>query len=92
MMLPYCDRNERPLLACREDCDVIFKTCHKDMDRFYGGLELYIKQNAIQFSHISVPTCPDFKYSYDHDPAKNESCRFIGLFSKYTLKSRGGGT
>ncbi len=52
------------------------------MDRFFGALELYIKQQKIDFSHLNFPSCTDMKYSKDFDKSKNESCHFIGLFGK----------
>eukprot|EP00794_Sanderia_malayensis_P012117 gene12117-13368_t len=79
-MMPTCNANGRPSLSCKEDCLEIFRICGKYMDRFYGALELYIKQQTIDFSHLNVPTCTELKYSYEYDKSKGESCEFIGLF------------
>ena len=84
-MLPSCMKNGRPQLSCREDCDEIHRICKKDMDRFYGALEFFIKQNNIDFSHLNVPTCTDLKYSYDYDQSKKETCKFIGLFGEHRV-------
>ena len=78
MMLPLCNAESRPELSCREDCDQIHQLCPKDIDRFYGALELFVKTQDINFSHLNIPTCTDFRYSYEYDYKKNESCTFVG--------------
>ena len=81
MLLPQCGVDGRPELSCREDCDQIHRLCSKDIDRFYGALEFYVKQQQIDFSHLNIPTCTDFKYSYEY--SKNDTCVFIGTMRKF---------
>ncbi|XP_065062879.1 inactive tyrosine-protein kinase transmembrane receptor ROR1-like [Rhopilema esculentum] len=92
MMLPLCNAESRPELSCREDCDQIHQFCPKDIDRFYGALELFVKTQDINFSHLNIPTCTDFRYSYEYDYKKNESCTFVGgsLPCSNTLSSTSG--
>ena len=80
MMLPQCNAEGRPLFPCREDCDYIHKICDKELIKFYGALELHQARENIKFSHLAMPSCPDFKYSYEY--AKNETCTFVGTFRK----------
>lgn len=81
MMLPQCGADGRPELSCREDCDQIHRLCSNDIKRFYGALEFYVKQQQIDFSHLNIPTCTDFKYSYEY--GKNATCNFIQTLRKW---------